>query len=262
MARKSEIIATRKKGKDLPLSAHVRTTDLVQRRWFVHAPRNLPGPVPGGEKTLRDWTLGFWRVFGTLPRVKDNSKESFRALLATPEPPELGPGPRDGIRTQAELDRELRELFAPSPLPTQSRELVRALVLLWHDHLDASHTISQGIENPDGSLLHAIMHRREPDYWNSKYWWRRVGNHPVFPEIARRVELRLIQGGPPEQLPSAPDAVRKLLRPGRWNPDGFVDACAAVAGEPTDAPSVRWLREVQRAESEAVLEYLLDLGRA
>jgi hypothetical protein len=34
--------------------------------------------------------------------------------------------------------------------------------------------------------VHAIMHRREPDPWNSKYWWRRVGAHPCFPELARR----------------------------------------------------------------------------
>jgi hypothetical protein len=52
---------------------------------------------------------------------------------------------------------------------------------LWlrFDFLDASHTISQEIETPTGSAWHAIMHRREGDFGNSIYWWRRVGKHPA-----------------------------------------------------------------------------------
>jgi hypothetical protein len=50
--------------------------------------------------------------------------------------------------------------------------------------LHSSHEISQRIETPDGSFWHGIMHRREGDFWNSKYWFRRVGKHPVLKALA------------------------------------------------------------------------------
>lgn len=52
--------------------------------------------------------------------------------------------------------------------------------------LDESHRLSQGIETADGSFWHAIMHRREGDYANAKYWFRRVGDHPVFAALEEK----------------------------------------------------------------------------
>jgi hypothetical protein len=179
-----------------------------------------------------------------------NNLAALRALLATPELPELGPGPRKGVKPLAELNRDLDRVFAEAKLPTQRQNLVRAAVLLWHDHHDASHAISQGIETPDGSLLHGILHRREPDYWNAKYWFRRVGKHRAYPEVARRVTEFLTAQGEMK-------LASQLAPGGQWDAFAMVDACEEAAKLPTTDPKKKLLREIQRIELEEVLEYLL-----
>lgn len=92
-------------------------------------------------------------------------------LLSEPRLADLGPGTpvlavRDTLRT---LD-----------LPATCR----AGLWLYFDFLHESHEISQDIDTPDGSFWHAIMHRREPDPSNSKYWFRRVGAHPALKQLA------------------------------------------------------------------------------
>src|SRR5437762_2027511 len=123
--------------------------------------------------------------------MSQNDVEKINALLATPELPELGPGPRAGIWEQPRLTRALDEIFRHANLPAENQQLIRSLVLLWHDHLDASHSIAQNISNPDGAFIHGIMHRREPDYSNATYWFQRVGQHPAFEEIASRARALL-----------------------------------------------------------------------
>lgn len=186
----------------------------------------------------------------SLRRVTDNLHRRLQMFLATADSPELGPGPRSGVRSEAELEAELESVLREGKLPAASRALIRALILLWHDHLDASHTISQSIEKPDGSLLHAIMHRREPDYWNSKYWWRRVGKHPCFGEIEKRVAILL-------ESRNARELLSKIVAHGDWDPFAFVDLCEAAAGEAKSSERVQLLREVQRIETEVALEYFL-----
>lgn len=107
---------------------------------------------------------------------------------------------RDEVREAVRplLERLPLERAMPRLLPTQPQEpdvhtlageaaarlagqppLVAA-IWLYVDDLDHSHRVSQGIEGPTGAAWHAIMHRREGDFWNSKYWWRRVGPHPAI----------------------------------------------------------------------------------
>src|SRR5438552_16118608 len=147
-------------------------------------------------------------------------------LLETPEPPELGPGPRKGVESEATLNRRLKELLGGTDWPEERQQLVRALVLLWHDHLEAAHVIAQEIENADGAFVHGIMHRREPDYGNAAYWFRRVGKHPAFPEIARRAAKTL-------QRRAESNLIQKLTPAGEWDPFLFINACESAARNPS-----------------------------
>lgn len=105
--------------------------------------------------------------------------ERIRPLLSRPTLPDLGPG-----KPREEVHSLLANLKVPDLFPdTRDRNMAQCCIsALWllHDFLDESHTISQEIHTSTGSYLHALMHRREPDAWNSKYWWAKVGSHPVL----------------------------------------------------------------------------------
>ena len=181
----------------------------------------------------------------TFPEVK--------SLLATAEPPDLGPGPRAGVRPAAGLNDAIGKVLPDSTFSSHANESIRAVILLWHDHLEEAHAIAQGIEDRDGSFIHAIMHRREPDYSNANYWFRHTGAHSCFPEIARRVAALLEAEGE--------NVLREKIIPGgEWDALAFVDACAEAARKPAADRQVALLREIQRIETEVLLEYLLRAG--
>lgn len=105
------------------------------------------------------------------------------ALLAETRTAVLGPG-----KPEPEVLVELRRFDPHTDLgkPIQDQDAARACLSglwLYFDYLDESHGISQELDTREGSCWHAIMHRREPDASNSKYWWRRVGSHPVLSQL-------------------------------------------------------------------------------
>src|SRR5215213_6886895 len=101
--------------------------------------------------------------------------------------------PLDGGQPDAGATARLRKLSAATafaqtrPKDADMAACCIAGVWLLHDCLDESHTISQGIDTASGSFWHAIMHRREGDFSNAKYWFRSAGPHPAFAELGERV---------------------------------------------------------------------------
>lgn len=116
---------------------------------------------------------------------------------------------------------------------------VRSGLLLYAGDLDGSHDLSQTVHTREGSFWHGIMHRREPDYGNSKYWFRKVGDHAVFEALVGAME------------PDSPLRDR-LLDSGRWDPFAFVDEVES-ARRSGDSGRIHALEELQDLE----LRYLL-----
>jgi hypothetical protein len=177
----------------------------------------------------------------------NSGSADFKNILEAGGLAGLGPTPRPGAMPEAAVNEALEKMFQKTNPSAGGRELIRSLLLLWHDHLDASHHISQGIENADGSFVHGIMHRREPDYGNAAYWFRRVGRHGAFTELAARVG---------KFLDAKHEAVLKkeLMPRGEWDAFAFIDACKSVAGKPATDARTQSLREIQRIETEVLLE--------
>src|SRR5262245_44698974 len=130
-------------------------------------------------------------------------------LLAFPRLAPLGPGsPVKAV--ELGLRRfDLRTDIGDRVVDSDAALACHAGLWLYYDFLHESHEISQDVETPDGNFWHAIMHRREPDAGNSKYWWRQVGNHPVLDMLR-------------EQAPALGYAYT--------TPEAFVDFCEKARG--------------------------------
>lgn len=166
-------------------------------------------------------------------------------LLKRAELPPLGPG-----KPVKEVFDQLSALSAKSlsDRPLQDRDMAEACLSgLWlrFNYLDHSHTISQDLHDATGSYWHGIMHRREPDYSNAKYWFRRTGDHPAMTPLAEKSNELVAN----ESL----DSATSFLANDRWDPYAMVDACEAAARKKCTKPEL--LQKAAQLEWETLFEY-------
>jgi hypothetical protein len=90
------------------------------------------------------------------------------------------------------------------------------------------------------------MHRREGDYWNSKYWFRQVGNHPIFADLNTVVNKLLEQSGQEE-------TIELLAKQSSWDPFLYVDLVQEHIGSATETEKV--LKQIQRLEWWLLFDY-------
>lgn len=136
---------------------------------------------------------------------------------------------------------DLRRDFGVTIKDGEAARAALAGLWLYHDFESESHAISQDLNTPEGSYWHAILHRREPDAGNAKYWFHRVGRHTIFPRLAE--EAATIEG----------------VQSGRgWDPFAFVDRCERHRGS-GDA-NERILEHIQLAEWRLLFDWCRQLA--
>ncbi|MEO7931934.1 MAG: hypothetical protein ABIT76_02135 [Chthoniobacterales bacterium] len=133
------------------------------------------------------------------------------------------------------------ELTGADELHDRAR-LIRALLLCANDALDEAHRLVQEAPGDLAAYLHGIVHRREGDFENARYWFRRAGELSFFQELQRRAAAL------------SEDMAKQL----NWDPYLFTTLCErSKYGSRTP---VKTLAAIQRVEFETILDYLFRAG--
>ena len=162
----------------------------------------------------------------------------------------LGPGRPDESKRSVLAQLRPSEVFAGRRAVDldMARCCLAGLWLLF-DFLDESHAISQEIDTTSGSYWHGIMHRREPDFGNAKYWFRQVGDHEVFAPL-RKSAAQIAQSEFAEG--DVPAEARFLTEATVWDPFRFVDLCQRAT---TESALESICRKVAQAEWRLLFDF-------
>src|SRR5262245_46141144 len=238
----------------LPVGKLVVQPSLFRRGKSAKSRSQAAGAVTGdcrqlvGQVNVRTFLRGFGMV------IEKAAYGPEIAELITERLPVLGPGsPDEARRSQLSALTVEKAFFGRQLVKQDAARCCLSALWLWHDFLDESHRISQEIETTDGSYWHGIMHRREPDYGNAKYWFRRVPSHAIFEPLTAAAREQVMKA----QL----DEPAKFLTTQKsWDAFRFVDLCEAIARGRSACEQVA--REIARIEWQLLFDhsYRLAIG--
>lgn len=184
-----------------------------------------------------------------LPFGDLSPREAVAILLAYPLADPPGPALLRSRPADPSLDRlasasVLRSIFpgVPGPLLLSVEAGMAQALDFWDQGHEAAQQADDQGEGAFAPYWHGIAHRREPDRFNAGYWFRRVGRHPIFPDLLE--QSRPIYEASGIDPPS-----------GAWDPVAFIDLCQSGG---KDSPA----REIQRLEMALLMEATLDAALA
>lgn len=161
----------------------------------------------------------------------------------------------DGLSESHEISQQTPEQIervAVMPRDGELKSTANALSLRFSEKervADAETMRDAGISL---AFWHAIMHRREGDFSNSKYWYEKVGRHSILPAIGANV-------GEAINPLAADKSLLRLLRDG-WDPKAFVDLVKDVNSDPGD-PRLRTVIAIQRVEWQMLFDHCTRRAR-
>lgn len=135
-----------------------------------------------------------------------------------------------------------RPLFPDAP-ETALLNLAAGLYQIF-DFWDESHSAAQRADDLGEHRLsahwHAICHRREPDPFNSNYWWNRVGKNPVAGLLTSWVEnsLNMVDE-------STGHLARTLIETGVYSDRAMVSANGSVCNGSNEEKFLRILQKYE-----------------
>ncbi len=151
---------------------------------------------------------------------------------------------------EALTKRDMKDAKDPKSLP-----LVQGALFLCFDCWKEAHEIADSHEGTAaGHWLHAIVHRREPDAGNSKYWYAKVKTPAKVYEAIGNGVLALLKQQPVAELGPL---VQKMEKSKTWEPETFVDLCDKFREEDPQSPVYQTLARVQELEWRGLAEYIL-----
>lgn len=139
-------------------------------------------------------------------------------------------------------------LFGGAIENSDMAQAARAGLLLEAGGWNDAHRIVQELDTPEAQYWHGIVHRREPDPSNAKYWFRSVGNHPVMDQLVRILS---------ESEEPKPIIFQQFIENGKWNPFKYVDACMA-SQEGGGEVRLPLLLDIQHKEFTALLDFCIQ----
>ena len=171
----------------------------------------------------------------------------LKPILLMQDLPSLGTGKPKSNSRRLLSGLTVGKIFGDSALADRDMAAC-CLAGLWllHDFLEESHKFSQQIDTPAGSYWHGIMHRRDGDYSNAKYWFRRTGKHPIWPQLCENAAVLTKEAECGEQS--------EFLRNQKaWDPYAFVDLCEITVGSGSETEKI--CRNIQLCEWQLLFDF-------